>query len=153
MNLITRASACLACAALAVPALGWAGMEEGNWEVTVKMEMAGMPFPLPPTQHNQCVTKKDVVPDMSRQDQSCIVRDQKIVGDTVTWRVQCKSAEGTMDGEGRIKYAGRTYDGAMQARMTDKSGGEAMTIRYTMQGRHTGPCGPNSRKAKRADDS
>jgi hypothetical protein len=151
MNVTMRAGACLLSAVLAVPALAWANMEEGNWDVTVKMEMVGMPFAMPPVQTSQCVTKKDVVPDMSRPDQECIVRDQKVSGDTVTWKVQCKGAQGTLDGEGRIKYAGRTYDGEMQARMTER-GGQAMTIKYTMNGRHTGPCGANSRKAKRADD-
>jgi hypothetical protein len=151
MVLTTRTTTCLLAAALAVPTLGWANMEEGNWDVTVKMEMVGIPFPLPPVQTSQCVTKKDVVPDMSRQNQDCIVKDQKVSGDTVTWRVQCKSADGTMDGEGRIKYAGRTYDGEMLAKMTEKSG-QAMTMKYTMQGRHTGPCRADSKKAKRADD-
>ena len=145
MNLTARASASLLCAALAVPTLAWADMQEGNWEVTTRMEMVGMPFTMPPMQHNQCVTKKDLVPDMSRPDQSCIVKDQKVVGDTVTWRVQCKSDQGTMEGEGRIKYAGATYNGEMQARMIEKSG-QAMTMKYTMQGRHTGPCRADSKK-------
>lgn len=151
MNVTMRARACLLSVVLAVPTLALANMEEGNWDVVVKMEMVGMPFTMPPVQTSQCVTSKDVVPDMSRPDQECIVRDQKVVGDTVTWKVQCKGAQGTLDGEGRIKYAGRTYAGEMQARMTER-GGQAMTIKYTMNGRHTGPCGANSRKAKRADD-
>jgi hypothetical protein len=152
MHLRTRASASLMCAALAVPTLVWANMQEGNWDVTVKMEMVGMPFAMPPVQTSQCVTKQDVVPDMSRPGQSCTVRDQKVVGDTVTWRVQCKGQDGTLDGEGRIKYAGTSYDGDMQAKMTAPGGGDAMTIKYTMQGRHTGPCRADSKKARRADN-
>ena len=153
MSLTTRAKACLLCTALAVPALGLAdpAMQEGNWEVTMKMEMVGMPFPMPPMTVNQCVTKKDLVPDMSQRDQNCIVSDQKATADTVSWRIQCKGAQGTMDGEGRIKYSGDTYDGEMQANMTDKSG-KAMAIKYTMHGKHTGACKADSKKAKRADD-
>ena len=153
MSLTTRAKACLLCTALAAPTVGLAdpAMQEGNWEVTMKMEMVGMPFPMPPTKVNQCVTKKDLVPDMSQRDQNCIVNDQKVTGDTLTWRMQCKGAQGTMDGEGRIKYSGDTYEGEMQANMTDKSG-KAMTIKYTMHGKHTGACQADSKKAKRADD-
>jgi uncharacterized protein DUF3617 len=153
MSLTTRAKACLLCAVLAVPALGLAdpAMQEGNWEVTMKMEMVGMPFPMPPMTVNQCVTKKDLVPDVSQRDQNCIVNDQKVTGDTLTWRMHCKGAQGSMDGEGRIKYSGDTYEGEMQANMTDKSG-KAMAIKYAMHGKHTGACKADSKKAKRADD-
>jgi Protein of unknown function (DUF3617) len=126
-------------------------MQEGNWEVTAKMEIPGMPFAMPPTTYNQCVTKKDLVPDMAQKDQSCVVQEQKVAGDTVTWRIQCKGKDGTMDGEGRIKYAGKSYTGEMQMRMKDRSGA-LMTMKTSMQGKHTGACGAHSKKAKRADD-
>lgn len=141
------------CVALASPALayGAAGMEEGNWEVTMKMEMPGMPMAMPPVTHNQCVQKNDVVPDMSQRGQDCVLKDQKIAGNTVTWQMQCKGADGTMDGKGRITYNGKTYEGLMQATMT--RGSDVMTINYQMQGRHTGPCRADSKKsAKRPGD-
>ncbi|MFM9887647.1 MAG: DUF3617 domain-containing protein, partial [Burkholderiales bacterium] len=95
MNLSTRVKAILIGAALVAPTacLAQANMREGNWEVTVKMEMVGMPFAMPAQIVNQCVTNKDLVPDMSQQDQSCIVREQKVVGDTVSWRMQCKGRD------------------------------------------------------------
>jgi hypothetical protein len=144
-------AALVVCAAMAAPLPAWAQMQEGNWEVTMKMEIADMPMAMPPIKTNQCVTKKDVVPDMSQRDQNCIVKDQKVSGDTVTWKLTCKSKDSTIDGDGRITYAGKTYDGAMNARMTDPSG-RAMAVKYTMQGKHTGPCTADSKKAKRADD-
>jgi hypothetical protein len=150
MNPIRTVPAMLLAATLAVPAVALAAMEEGNWEVTMKMEMVGMPFAMPPMTVNQCVTKKDLVPDMSQRDENCIVKDQKVVGDTVSWKMECKGREGTMEGEGRIKYAGKTYDGEMQARMTRS--GQPMTVKYTMQGKHTGACRADSKKAKRAGD-
>ena len=153
MILTTCVKATLLGAALALAMIGaaQANMQEGNWEVTVKMEMVGMPFAMPAQIYNQCVTKKDLVPDMSQKDQSCIVKEQKVVGDTVSWRIECKGKDGTMDGEGRIKYAGTTYTGETQLRMTQRSG-EVMTMKSSMQGKHTGACGANSKKAKRADD-
>jgi ubiquitin len=147
----TTSSLLGAMLAATLAAAAHANMQEGNWEVTAKMEIVGMPFAMPPTTHNQCVTKKDLVPDMAQQDQSCIVQEQKVVGDTVSWRIQCKGKDGTMDGEGRIKYAGKTYTGEMQMRMKDRSG-EVTTMKTSMQGKHTGACGANSKKAKRADD-
>lgn len=131
-------------------AMAQPNMTEGNWEITMKMEMAGMPFAMPPQTLNRCITKNDVVPDMSRPGEQCTVRDQKVAGDTVTWRVQCKGRQGTMDGEGRVKYSGKSYDGTMQAKITETSG-QAMTMNYTFQGRHTGPCKAEASKKKAGD--
>jgi len=133
----------------AAPALAAPNLEEGNWEITTKLEMPGMPFAMPPSKHNQCMTKKELVPDASRKGQDCKVLEQKVTGNTLTWRIQCKDKEGTMDGEGRITYAGKSYDGTMKARMKEK-GGEVMEMNFQYQARHTGPC--KSPPGKRADD-
>lgn len=125
--------------------------KEGNWEVKVSMEMVGMPMKMPPQTVNQCVTKKDLVPDMSQREQNCIIKEQKVVGDTVNWKMQCTGKQGTMDGTGRIKYAADSYEGDMSMNIV-QAGGPAMTIKYAMQGKWTGPCSADSKKAKRADD-
>jgi hypothetical protein len=139
--------AILACCATAQAA----ERKEGNWEVRVNMEMVGMPMKMPPQTVNQCVTKKDLVPDMSQRDQNCIVKEQKVVGDTVTWKMQCSGKQGTMDGEGRIKYGADSYDGDMSMNIV-QPGAPAMSIKYAMHGKWTGPCSAESKKAKRADD-
>jgi hypothetical protein len=133
--------------ALCAPLASWAApnMEDGDWEVTAKMEMPGMPFAMPPVKHHQCMTKKELVPNMSQKDGDCVVKDQKITGDTVSWRMQCNDKNGAIDGEGKITYAGKSYTGVMQAKMTDKRG-EANTIKYTFTGKHMGPCDPNAKK-------
>jgi hypothetical protein len=129
-------------------------MAEGNWEVTTKMEIAGMPMMMPPQTRNQCLTKKNMVPEAPSPDpdQKCSVQDQKVSGDTVSWRIQCKGKQGTMDGEGQIKYSGRTYDGTMRAKMTEPGGGEAMVMKMTFQGRHTGACKAEAGKPKKPGD-
>ena len=153
MNLNTTITAGLLCTALlATTALADpSDRKEGNWEVKMTMEMVGMPMAMPPVTVNQCVTKKDVVPDMSRPGQECIVKEQKIVGNTVTWKMQCSGKEGKMDGEGQISYSSDSYDGKMLMAMT-QTGGPAMNMKYTMKGKWTGPCKADSKKAKRADD-
>ena len=42
-------------------------LQEGLWEITSKMEMMGMNIPT--VKHNQCITKKNAVPDSSQPDQ------------------------------------------------------------------------------------
>ena len=138
----------LALASAALPALAAPNLEEGNWEITTKMEMPGMPFAMPPTKHNQCMTKKDFVPDQSRKGQDCKMTDQKVSGDTVSWHMVCKDRDGTTEGDGKITYKGKSYDGQMQMRMNQK--GENMAMNMSFSGRHTGPC--KSPPGKRADD-
>jgi len=144
---ITRQFGVLALGiAVVAPVCANPNIEEGNWEITVKMEIPGMPMAMPPITRSQCVTQKNAVPDTSQPGQTCVVKEQKVSGETVTWRTECKGREGTVDGEGRIKYAGKSYSGTMLAKMSPP-GGEAMTVNYQMQGRHTGPCKADSKKA------
>lgn len=152
MNFATCRRSAALCLLLAAPGavLAVPNMEEGNWEVTIKMEMVGMPMAMPPQTINQCLSKKDDVPDMSQRGEKCVLKDHKVEGNTVRWQMQCKGREGTMEGTGRITYAGKTYEGAMQMKMSE-AGGEAMAINYQMQGRHTGACRPDSRKAAKKE--
>jgi hypothetical protein len=136
----------LATLSTALPALAAPNLEEGNYEVTMKMEMEGMPFAMPPVKHNQCMTKKELVPDTSQKGQDCVVKDQKIVGDTLNWKVECNGKDGKTEGEGKITYAGKTYDGLMKMKMTQK--GETMNMKMAFQGKHTGACkSPPGKKA------
>lgn len=149
MHPTIRSGVCLIGLALSasVAAAADSSLMEGNWEVTTKMEIAEMPFAMPPQTHNQCVTKKDFIPDVAQKDQKCTVKDQRASGDTVSWRVQCTGPEGKFEGEGQIKSSGKTYAGAMQAKMTGKDG-EVMNMKMSFQGKHTGPCksGPSKKK-------
>jgi hypothetical protein len=139
----------LSLTALSLVASAAPNMEEGNWEVTTKMEMEGMPFAMPASKHNQCMTKKDAIPDTSQKNQDCKMLDQNMSGDTVSWKVQCKGKDGTVDGDGKITYSGKTYDGVMQAKMTSPKG-EVNVMKMSFQGKHTGAC--KSKPGKRADD-
>ena len=151
-----RKSLTLSClfAALAVPALAAPApnMEEGNWEVTMKMQMEGMPFAMPPMKVNQCLTKKDMLPNASADKNSCDVKEQKVSGDTVTWRMVCKDPEGTTENEGKITYFGKLYEGTMHTKTTPKQGGETMSASYQLQGRHTGACMAAPKPNKKAGD-
>lgn len=145
------AVAAITGAAFASPALAQQpNLTEGNWEITTRMEMPGMPFQMPPQKHNQCITKKDFVPDQSSKNRDCKVSDQKVTGNTVSWKMYCKDKDGTTEGEGKITYAGSSYDGMMMAKVTPPKGGESMTMKMNFTGKHTGPC--KSPPGKRADD-
>ena len=39
-------------------------IRQGEWEITTKMEIPGMPTNIPPVKTTQCLTDKDFVPDL-----------------------------------------------------------------------------------------
>jgi hypothetical protein len=118
-------------------------MQEGNWETTIEMKMEGMPFTMPPviSKVTQCITKKDLVPKTANKDQKCDIKDQKITGNKVSWKMVCVDKNGTMEGQGEITYAGNSYQGTVKTRTTTKDKPkEAMTSTMKMKGRRLGAC-------------
>jgi hypothetical protein len=118
--------------------------KEGEWGVSYKMEVVGMPFPMPPitSKKTMCLDKNNYVPDNSQQGQECKVSDQKVSGNTVTWTMRCRAQERTIEGQGKITYKGDRYDGAMDAKLLSAdSQGPAVGYKYTMQGQRLGACG------------
>lgn len=119
--------------------LSFAGpdMKEGKWEITMKMEMPGMPMEMPPFTHTQCLTQKDFVPDSSQQQQQspdCEKVNVKTSGNTVTWSTKCNSGNGDAMGSGSITYSGKTFNGTMKV----KQGAMVMTTH--MKGKYIGKC-------------
>lgn len=118
-------------------------MQEGNWETTMESKMEGMPFPMPPvtSRVTQCITKKDLVPKTAGKDQMCGIKDQKVSGNKVFWRMVCVDKKGIMEGQGEITYAGNSYQGTVKTRMTTKERPiEVMTSTMKMQGCRLGTC-------------
>ena len=120
--------------------------KEGEWGVSYRMEVVGMPFPMPPitTKKTMCLDKNNYVPDNTQQGQDCKVSDQKASGNTVTWTMRCRSQERTIEGQGTITYKdkGERYDGEMNAKMISADNASpAMSYKYVMQGQRLGACG------------
>ncbi len=145
MNILLRLKALLIV--LVIPVFAYAvDMTEGNWETTIefKMDMPGMPAemmrPMKFT-HTQCLTKKDMVPDTSQENQSCKMKDQEVIGNKVTWKMECEDKETRTEGQGEITYSGTGYKGTMKAKMTQKKkGDQPMIVDYKLSGRRLGDC-------------
>lgn len=118
-------------------------MKEGLWEITVKMDVAGMPAGMPPTITQQCVTQKDIEnpqkmamgndPNSSR----CETSDYKLQGNTATWKMACKG-EAAMTGTGSMTFSGTSYTGAN--RMAMQQGNQTMNMTMNYAGKYLGPC-------------
>jgi len=107
-------------------------MKEGLWEITMTMEMPGMPMKMPPRTWTQCLTKKNCVPQ--EEDKNCKVIKSEVKGDVFTWVVECKTREGTTTANGRTVYKGDTFEGVVKV----KQGG--MEITQNLKGKWIGKC-------------
>ena len=116
-----------------------AEMREGLWEITTKAEMKGMPNQMPAMTMKQCMTKKDMTPKPMNKDQNCTMKDQKVVGDTLTYAMECKDKDGTVtQTTGKMTYKGDSFDGSNNVTMKNKQG--TMQMSSKMTGRYLGPC-------------
>lgn len=134
------------CAALlltAGPALAGPDIEAGSWEISMTMNMAGMPLSIPPMVFTTCLTEEDLVPQDSSTQMSnpdCSVMDIKIKGNTVTWNTQCDDPDGgKMTSSGEITYSGSSFTGKTTINMNNPDQGP-MTMTQTMTGKRVGPC-------------
>jgi hypothetical protein len=140
-------------------------MKDGEWEVTseTSMTMGTMSMPSMSSKVTHCLTRDEPVP-ASEKEKDCKVVDQKVVGNTVSWRVVCKDGEG----DGEITYRGTSYKGTFRMKMAEgggttkkgssrkktAEGGETMTMSVKLSGKYLGPCpkgqksGPTGETAK-----
>lgn len=124
---------------LAAPA---AAAEKGAWwELTSEMEMAGMPFAMPATTFKTCMPEADwKKPPEGKQDKNCTVKDVKVSGNTMRWKVSCTGEE-PMEGDGEMT---RTGD-SLTSRTHIKSRQGEMNVK--MRGKRVGgPCDPEEQR-------
>ena len=134
---------CLAAVPAAHAAAG-PDMKPGLWEVTVKMDVPGMPQGMQTQTTQRCVTAKDlgdprkVGPGSDpRTASQCEVSNHRMQGNTATWEMACKGPE-QMKGTGSMTYEGDRYSGVN--RMTMNQGGQVMTMTMNYAGRYLGEC-------------
>jgi hypothetical protein len=109
-------------------------MKEGLWEITIRMEVPGMPVQMPPQTYTQCLTQKEAVPQQKAPDQNCKITKQDIKGDTVSWVVECNTSEGTAVSDGRLTYKGDTFEGIITMKQ------RGMEVTQRLSGRWIGKC-------------
>lgn len=148
-------------AALAQPGMGQQsklfkiGGPDELWDVTMKMEMPGMPMAMPAQTHQMCLKKdrakgEDAIP----MQENCRTTDLRTVGNKVTFAMECTGKD-PMTGRGEITSTPTSYDGKMQMKSTRR--GQEMEMTQTFSGRKVGACTDESEKmvatAKAAGDA
>ena len=109
-------------------------MKEGLWYITVKMDVPGMPVQIPPKTYTQCLTQKEAVPKPKEANNNCEIVKQDVKGETVSWKVECKTKEGTAVSDGTITYKGDTMEGVITMKQGD------MKATQRLSGRWIGKC-------------
>ena len=120
---------------------GKINMEEGLWEITSKMEVPGMPFPMPATTHSQCITEKEMIPQgKDVENKQCKIDKTTISNDTVSWTMSCSNDGLVSKSSGKITYKGKTFDGKIKVTTVGSESGRDMIFTTVMTGKYIGKC-------------
>ncbi|MDH5247193.1 MAG: DUF3617 domain-containing protein [Betaproteobacteria bacterium] len=120
----------------AVPAVSAQGKDE-LWEISTKMEMAGMPMAMPAQVNRVCVGKdrKDKDEHLVPRQSNCRMVDSKRSGSKYTYKMECTGNDPmTMIGE--MTFGNNAYDGQMRMTMTKTND----TMNMAVSGRRVGDC-------------
>jgi hypothetical protein len=131
---------CLVCA-LAISASGQVRaqqMRPGQWEVTTRTEMSGLPMQMPDRTVAICVTAQNQNKPPIGSDGSCTFSNYRTSGNSATWQMACSGAA-SMTGDGRIDFAGDTYVGGSVMNVV-VGPGQSMQMRMNYSGRRVGDC-------------
>jgi hypothetical protein len=117
----------------------WAlDFQPGKWQVTSKVEMPGMPAPMPPVTVNQCMTEQEPVPTKSARGQACEILEMNTEGNTVSWKMKCSEPGGESEGSGRITYHGDSFEGSILTKVGGP--GSDMVVTTRVSGKRLGDC-------------
>lgn len=110
----------------------------GQYEITSKVEMPGMPSPMPPQTMTHCLTEQDPVPNQDASNQDCNITDLVTKGNTISWKMECSQQGQKMESNGQMTYDGDSFEGIIKTKMGSQGGN--MTITTIISGKRIGDC-------------
>ena len=127
-----------------VAAAGDLNLVEGYWETFVTIRIQGGLLAVPAIKSAKCITRQDPLPNsVESSKMHCRVFDKSIVGNDVSWRIECGDEKGKMEGQGKITYAGESFSGDMEVLVTEIDGNRHAKLVYVMKGSRVRACGEN----------
>lgn len=121
-----------------LPATALAQQGTGKlYEVTTRMEMAGMPMAMPAQSMRVCGPAEGSNEKMVPTQGDCKMTDQKTVGNTFSFRMACSGKDG-MNGEGEFEHFADGYRGRIAA--TSGSGADRAEFKMNFEGKLIGEC-------------
>ena len=123
----------------AVPVLA-DGPRSGQWEITAKSEMEGMPVSMPAQKVSICIDKANT--ESGRPpiiaDKSCSFSDYKASQGEASWKMHC-TGQMEMTGTGHIKFTDNEYSGSSEMVM-DAGEGSSMKMKQVFSAKRLGDC-------------
>jgi len=140
LNVVRSWRGLFAVAAVCVLPMAQVASAQGSddqYDVTVKMEMAGMPMAMPPVSQRLCVKKGAKDEDFVPRQENCRVSDTTRTGSRVTFKIACTGSN-AMTGAGDFTFVADGYNGQM--RMRGKMEGHDVDMTQTIAARRVGGC-------------
>ncbi len=126
----------------AVWAAGAPALQEGQWEMTSKTVVSGMPIAMPVQTVSICLKKEEIakgdVPTGQPQSGQCQTLESKSSGNSYSYKAVCKTEEGTTTISGTMQYTRTSYQG--KSLVESNVGGQAMKITSEYSARRLGAC-------------
>lgn len=135
----------LLCALLAISSLGAsslalaANLQAGEWELSVRQSVKGMPRGMGVVEWRECLTQAKPIPTRYLQVQSCDVYESHSLYHTLHYKMSCFGEHGTFVNAGKIRFNSFKLDGDSKSEI-GKVEGVSMVVRYKFQGRRVGDC-------------
>ena len=138
-SLRANAASCavLLIAAVALPLSAGAQGKDDLWEVTVKMEMPGMPMAMPPVVTRNCTAKNARDEDYVPAEKNCRMQDRKRSGNKLSYKIVCEGKD-PMTIAGEMTFGANSYEGRMQ--MSGTANGRPMQMTQNFSGKRVGDC-------------
>jgi len=132
------AVACLPALASAAQDLN---LQDGYWDTYVTIRVQGGILPVPAIKSSKCITRDDPIPNSTDSARlNCRILDKQITGNDVSWRLECSDDKGRLVGQGKITYAGKTFDGGMDMEVTQLKDNRHVRLNYAMHGERVRAC-------------
>ena len=112
---------------------------EGEWELTVKYTMSGMPISNPVEHYRECFSQEDPIPTSFLNARNCQIIDQHIRYRTVYYRLNCFTEHGSIINEGKIHFSAMKIYGDAKSDLGEVAGRNSV-LRYKFTGRRLGDC-------------
>ncbi len=111
----------------------------GEWEITVKQYVSGMPVGVPEQKYRECFSDDDPIPTSFLKARQCDVIKQHVRHRTVYYKVNCFTEHGSIINEGKIRFSSFKISGSSKTDL-GKIAGRPNTLGYKFTGRRIGEC-------------
>jgi len=114
-----------------------AEIRTGLWQITMTVNMTGMPAAIPPQTQQECLSAENMVPQTANA-QGCEVRSNGARGNRMEWTMACDTPNGKAKGSGYMEFNGDSMQGSIEMVMNGPAG--PLNVVTALSGRRLGDC-------------